>query len=147
MRTHHCGCDCGGKRTASAPSSSVAARTPRLPIEIVDSDETTLADDGRTDTDSDLTESDSDDLYPRVISCLPREVVRAQKILNEWHIRHAQQDADTEWDAHSVMHLKMPLLALSRDLDLDAAKQQVTARFITESQPSWEARGAAMLGE
>jgi hypothetical protein len=74
-------------------------------------------------------------------------VVRAQKILNEWRIRHAQRDADTEWDAHSVMNLKMPLLALSRDLDLDAAKQQVTARFITESQPSWEARGAAMLGE
>ena len=42
---------------------------------------------------------------------------------------------------------KMPLLALSRTLDLDAARQQVTARFITESQPSWEARGAAMLGE
>ena len=35
------------------------------PIEIVDSDETTLADDGRTDTDSDLTESDSDDALPQ----------------------------------------------------------------------------------
>ena len=59
----------------------------------------------------------------------------------------AQQDAGTKWDAHSVLHLKMPLLALSRTLDLDAARQQVAARFITESQPSWEARGAAMLGE
>ena len=33
------------------------------------------------------------------------------------------------------------------DLNAASSRQQVTARFITESQPSWEARGAAMLGE
>ena len=110
------------------------------PIKISDSDETTLADSARTDTDSDLTESDSDEVVPRAAA-------RAQRILNECHIRHPQQDAGTEWDADTVLHLKMPLLALSRTLDSDAARQQVIARFITESQPSWEARGATMLGE
>ena len=110
------------------------------PIEISDSDETTLADSTRTDTDSDLTESDGDEFAPRAAA-------KAQRILDAWHIRHAQLDAGTEWDADNVLHLKMPLLALSRMLDPDEARQQVTARFITELQPSWEARGATMLGE
>jgi hypothetical protein len=72
---------------------------------------------------------------------------KAQGILEAWHIRHVQLDASTEWDADSVLHLKMPLLAMSRKIDADAARQQVTTRFMTESQPSWEARGATMLGE
>ena len=53
----------------------------------------------------------------------------------------------TEWEAASVLDLKMPLPALARTLDLNPARQQVAARFITEPQVSWEARGAAMLGE
>ena len=95
------------------------------PIEIVDSDETTLADSDRTATDSDLTESDDEESFHRVAA-------KAQGILEAWHIRHAQLDAGTEWDADSVLHLKMPLLEMSRKIDADAARQQVDARFLTE---------------
>ena len=126
--------------TTQHPADVQQPGHPDYPIEIDDSDATTLADSEQTDTDSDLTESDSED-------SVHKAVVKAQRILETWYARHPQHGTTTEWDAASVMDLKMPLLVLARTLDVDLARQQVAARFITESQVSWEARGAAMLGE
>ena len=83
------GCDSQGTH----PADVLQPGHRDCPIEIVDSDETTLADSDRTATDSDLTESDDDDITPR------DRLRRRSTFWTHGTFRHAQLDAGTEWDA------------------------------------------------
>ena len=128
------------------PTNSPQPGTAECPIQVSDSDETTLADDGHapelvtdeeTISDSDLTESDEELLLPTV-------VMQAQQLVAASSAQRAARGGDPQDHPHQAA-FKTALLQLSKRLDTKGSYQQVTVRFNTESQASWEARGAAML--
>ena len=126
------------------PASRMQSGTAECPIQISDSDDTTLADDDpalelatdeETISDSDLTESDDE------LPLLPTVLMQAQQLVAA---SAAHRDVHGDGHIHQAV-FKTALLQLSKRLDTAASYQQVTVRFNTESQASWEARGAAML--
>jgi len=133
----------GQRRSGDRPQPGESG----CPIQISDSDDTTLADSDGTSTpspvsdsdeeavitDEELTESDEDALMPTV-------VVQAQQLIAT-SLAHRDQH-----DCPHQPEFKTALLRMSKELSAQGAYQQVTARFNTESQASWEARGAALLG-
>ena len=121
------------------------------PIDISDSDETTLADeeaepdlvpdDDTTVSDGSQTESDDELL-------LPEEVMQAHELVQTARARQAAWAHEHGGERADVPHedaLRTSLLQLSKAIRRQSAYQQVAVRFPTESQASWEARGAAML--
>ena len=107
-----------------------------------DSSRTTLRDGERTDTDADLTVSEDGAL-------LQEETSQAMQIISASRARQEQTADDGGWDVATVPHaceFKTALLCLAQTIDPNMALQQVDARFPTESQISWEARGAAVKG-
>ena len=126
------------------PASRLQPGTAEYPIQISDSDDTTLADDGpepelatdeETISDSDLTESDEE------LPLLPTVLMQAHQLVAA---STAHRAVHGDGHIHQAV-FKTALLQLSKRLDPAASYQQVTVRFNTESQASWEARGAAML--
>ena len=93
------------------------------PITLYDSDETIL---GNSDT-----ESDNDDM-------MPEAVIWAANLVSEFK---REQCADID----SIRELRAELVELANTIDAGRALQQVTVRFPSESNMSWEARGAALM--
>ena len=135
------------------PGDRAHSGSVNSPIQISDSDETTLADDeGAPDlaTDDKATISDGVQTESDEEPLLPEAVIQAQVLVAAARARQAAysgvHDGDPEGPEHND-DLRSQLLALSKTLNRAASYQQVTVRFPTESQASWEARGAALLAE
>ena len=95
------------------------------PVTLYDSDETIL---GNSDT-----ESNNDNM-------MPEAVIWAANLVSEFR---REQCADID----SIRELRAELVELANTIDAGRALQQVTVRFRSESNMSWEARGAALMGE
>ena len=107
-----------------------------------ESSRTTLRDSERSDTDDDLTVSEDEALFLE-------ETSKAIQIISASRARREQTANDGGWEMASVPHaseFKTALLCLAQTIDPNMALQQVDARFPTESQISWEARGATVKG-
>ena len=131
----------------NVPPQSSPINYTGCPIQISDSEETTLADSDEapelvadeedTTSDDDLTESDDEPLLPTV-------VMQAHRLVAASSAQRAANGGDSQDYPHQAV-FKTALLQLSKGLDTHRSYQLVPARFDTESQASWEARGAAML--
>ena len=134
-----------GQRAPGAREQSGSANSP---IQISDSDETTLADDEAEPTlvaDDDTTVSDVSQTESDDEPLLPEAVMQAHGLVSAALQASSARQNNGDPEVAYGDDLRTTLLQLSKAMNSRSAYQQVTVRFPTESQASWEARGAAML--
>ena len=76
--------------------------------------------------------------------------MQAQRLVSAARAQHAtlsSVNADDPEGTTCLDTFRTSLFSLSKATNRQSAYQQVAARFPTESQASWEARGAALLSE